>query len=63
MEEDEYGEVHYNKFHRVENMDINSDTLFINVLSNFSSEAFSDNQKEKFENLKKIYGLFIKREN
>ena len=63
MEEDEYGEVHYIKFHRVENMDINSDTLFINVLSNFSSEAFSDNPKEKFENLKKIYGLFIKREN
>lgn len=42
-------------------MEANNDTLFIHILTTFSSEAFSENQKEKFDNLKKLYSLFIKR--
>ncbi|EJP28366.1 hypothetical protein HMPREF1128_1992 [Haemophilus sputorum HK 2154] len=59
--EDEYGYIVYRKFHRVENMEDNKDTLFIHILTTFSSEAFSENQKEKFDNLKKLYSIFIKR--
>lgn len=58
---DEYGDIVYRKFHRVENMEANNDTLFIHILTTFSSEAFSENQKEKFDNLKKLYSIFIKR--
>ena len=59
--ENEYGDIVYRKFHRVEKMEANNDTLFIHILTTFSSEAFSENQKEKFDNLKKLYSLFIKR--
>lgn len=58
---DEYGDMFYDKFHRVEDMEANNDTLFIHILTTFSSEAFSENQKEKFDNLKKLYSIFIKR--
>lgn len=57
----DHGDISYNKFHRVENMEANNDTLFIHILTTFSSEAFSENQKEKFDNLKKLYNIFIKR--
>lgn len=59
--ENEYGDIVYRKFHRVEKMEANNDTLFIHILTTFSSEAFSENQKEKFDNLKKLYSIFIKR--